>query len=189
MRNVWQQRRVVWHKNKIKTVFVPGQLTSSSAHASLSQGLCKLFWTVRLNPMSMKDKIDSSGVFPWSFPIQHPLYIMCLVSRFTENFQRSKGSWKSRNQKEQVTVSEESSSHSSPLATSHPDARDACQILNWKVIQIAKCSRENRNIHRTVSVSVVRKTSEFFTDHPTLPVVGNIHEVPGGAVPWRTNSK
>ena len=122
-------------KNKIKTVFLPGQLTSSSAHASLSlNGLCKSFWTVRLNPMSMKDKIDSSGVFPWSFPIQQPLYIMCLVSRFTENFECSKGSWKS--QKEQVTVSEESSCHSSPLATSHPDARDACQTLNSKMLEI-----------------------------------------------------
>ena len=70
------------------------------------------------------------------------------------------------------------------LLATHPHPPRPIQIQGMPIGHLRshrrrKSLRENKNIDRTVSVSVVRQTSKSFTDHPTLPMVGNIHEIPG----------
>ena len=78
------------------------------------------------------------------------------------------------------------------LLATHPHPPRPNQIQGMPIGHLRsyrrrKSLRENKNIHRTVSVSVVRQTSKSFTDHPTLPVVGNIHEIPGSKIEGTQN--
>ena len=135
--------------------------------------------------LSRKDNIGSSAFFPslffnltlhvwaykWFLKEQDYLCIFFFSIRMSKLL--------FLNQNEQVILSEESSCQPSPSATSHPDPRDA-----YRILQKAKLLSESKKIYRTVGVSVVRKTSKVFTNHPTLPVVGNIHKV---SKEWRRN--
>ena len=70
-----------------------------------------------------------------------------------------------------------------PLATHHHLPRPI-QIQGMPVECYAVKKTQNAwktiywNIHRTVSVPIVRETAKFFSYHPAFPVVGNVHEVP-----------
>lgn len=193
MRNVWQERRVVWEKTKQQLFPLFFTQTSQLATSSLPKNL----WIIldsAIVPCPWKDDIEKSAFFPCRFfslqfnkNVSTKMYMVCSVCTFTENFEHSKGFWKNR-----INFSIRRSKLRwvrNPLATL-PHSPRPTQIQGMPVRYWRWCKPQNGNIHRTVSVSVVRKASKCFTDHPTLPVMGNIHEVPGGAaVPKRTNCK
>merc|ERR1719367_1593852 len=81
---------------------------------------------------------------------------MCLISRFSENFVS----------KRFLEFSVESEG-----------ANNCERGIRLPIVPICHVPPRSKGC-RTVSVSVVRKASKFFTDHPTLPVVWNIHKVP-----------
>ena len=126
----------------------------------------------------------------------HSFYVLCLVSRFTGRFEHPKGSWKigislcSTFSLISIRMSRLLSARN--LLATHPHPPRPIQIQGMPIghsrsYRRRKSLRENKNVHRTVSVSVVRQTSKSFTDHPTLPVVGNIHEIPGSKIEGTQN--